>query len=40
MAMLVFGYGVRNDISHMRWIAIGFLAVAFLLRFLDKKPAE
>ncbi len=39
MAMLVFGYGIRNDISYMRWIAIGLLAVAFLLRFLDKKAA-
>lgn len=37
MAMLIFGYGIRNDVSFMRWIAIGLLAVAFLLRFLDKK---
>lgn len=37
MAMLVFGYGIRNDVSYMRWIAIGLLAVAFLLRFLNRK---
>lgn len=36
MAMLVFGYGARNDVSYMRWIAIGMLAVAFVLRFARK----
>ncbi|MEO8000025.1 MAG: hypothetical protein ABI852_21410 [Gemmatimonadaceae bacterium] len=40
MAMLVFGYGIRNDVSYMRWIAIGMLAVAFLLRFFDPKKAQ
>ena len=36
MAMLVFGYGVRNDIAYMRWIAIGLLAAAYLLRFVNR----
>lgn len=38
MAILVFGYGVRNDITNLRWVAIGFLAVAYLLRFVGRKP--
>lgn len=33
MAMLIFGLGVRNDVSVMRWIAIGVLAITYLLRF-------
>ena len=39
MAIVVFGYGVRNDVSYMRWIAIGLLAVAYVLRFLNRKTA-
>ena len=39
MAMLIFGYGIRNDVAYMRWIAIGLLAVAYLLRFVDRKRA-
>ncbi|MEO7358865.1 MAG: hypothetical protein ABI120_00960 [Gemmatimonadaceae bacterium] len=37
MAMLIFGYGIRSDVSYMRWIAIALLAVAYLLRFFDRK---
>lgn len=33
---MTFGYGVRNDVPNMRWIAIAFLAVAFLLRFVKR----
>lgn len=40
MAMLVFGYGIRNDVASLRWVAIGFLAVAFVLRFVGKQAAE
>ncbi|GEM_PF-2362845 len=32
-AILVFGYGVRSNDSNVRWVAIGLLAAAFLLRF-------
>ena len=40
MAMLVFGYGIRNDVASLRWVAIGFLAVAFILRFAGKRSVE
>ena len=37
MAIIVFGYGVRNDVSSLRWIAIGLLGAAYLLRFVPAK---
>lgn len=36
MALLIFGFGVRNDVSVMRWIAIGVLATAYVLRFVRR----
>ena len=30
-------WGYRTDNPGLRWIAIGFLAVSFALRFLDRK---
>ena len=31
--LLIWGYGVRVDESSLRWVGIGFLAVAAALRF-------
>jgi hypothetical protein len=31
--VLIFGYGVRADIDWLRWVGIGFLAAAAVLRF-------
>ena len=36
LAILTFGYGVRNEMAEARWIAVGLLAVAFLLRFASR----
>jgi hypothetical protein len=33
VGIILFGYGVRADLSSFRWIGIGFLAVAVVLRF-------
>jgi ABC-type transport system involved in cytochrome c biogenesis permease component len=38
MGILIFAAGVRTDQSHLRAIGIGFLAVAFLLRFVKPRP--
>lgn len=31
--LIIWGYGVRADINWLRWIGIGFLAAAAVLRF-------
>lgn len=36
LAILTFGYGVRNEMAEARWVAVGLLAVAFLLRFASR----
>ncbi len=33
---VIIGAGMRTDNAMLRWIGIGFLAVAFLLRFLKQ----
>ena len=35
----VFLTGVRTEIVYLRWIGIGLVAVAFLLRFLGRRDA-
>lgn len=41
MGLIVFGYGVRNESSRHRWVAVGVLAVALLLRFARREaPSE
>jgi hypothetical protein len=38
----IFAYGVRTDQNVIRWVGIGFVIVAFLLRFArkhDRDPA-
>jgi hypothetical protein len=34
--VVVFGYGLRVDSQELRWIGIGFVAVAALLRFMRR----
>ena len=37
---VIIGAGMRADNPTLRWIGIGFLVVAFLLRFLKKDVPE
>ena len=37
-ALLAFAWSVRSDDERVRWVAIGLLAVAFLLRFAGPRP--
>lgn len=36
VGLLLCGYGIRVDDSVTRWVGIGFLAVALLLRFAPR----
>jgi hypothetical protein len=36
IAAILFAYGTRSDVPALRWAAIAFLALAVLLRFLDR----
>ena len=36
----IFAYGIRTDNNVVRWVGIGLVIVAFLLRFVRKKPVE
>lgn len=40
LAILTFGYGVRNEVAEARWVAVGLLAVAFLLRFASRSEQQ
>jgi hypothetical protein len=41
VALLVWVQGVRVDDARLRWLGIGLLLVAFLLRLLNRRrPAE
>jgi len=31
--LILFGYGVRTDVTWLRWAGVGFLAGAVVLRF-------
>lgn len=35
----LFGYGVRVDSATIRWVGVGFVAVAALLRFVRPRRA-
>lgn len=37
VGLLVWGYGYRVDSPTLRWIGIGFLAVAVVLRLVPKR---
>jgi hypothetical protein len=34
--LAAFGYGIRTDSTHVRWVGIGLLAVAFALRLVKR----
>lgn len=36
----VFAFGVRSEETVIRWVGIGLVIVAFLLRFVKKRPVE
>ena len=40
IGLLLWGYGYRVDDSRLRWIGIGFLAGAALLRFVRHRSGE
>jgi Na+(H+)/acetate symporter ActP len=35
-----FAYGIRTEDTIIRWVGIGFVVLAFLLRFMRKQPRE
>jgi hypothetical protein len=35
--LVVFGYGVREDLPAVRWWGIGLMAVALLLRLVSRR---
>ncbi|MFN8582832.1 MAG: hypothetical protein U0163_17890 [Gemmatimonadaceae bacterium] len=37
---LLLAYGIRADLATLRWVAIGVLAVAFLLRLANRRDAK
>ena len=40
VGVAVFAVGVRNDDDMVRWVGIALVIVAFLLRFVKKRPPE
>lgn len=38
VGIITWAYGVREDDHRVRWLGIAFLACAFLLRFLYRRP--
>ena len=36
----VFAYGIRSEDLVIRWVGIGFVVLAFLLRFVKKKVED
>jgi hypothetical protein len=36
IAAILFAYGIRTDVPALRWAAIAFLALAVILRFVDR----
>lgn len=40
IAAILFAIGIRNESPPLRWAAIAFLALAVLLRFLDKNRSR
>ena len=36
----VFAYGIRAEDTVIRWVGIGFVVLAFLLRFVKKKVED
>ena len=40
MGLIIWGYGERHDDQRLRWVGIGFFAVATALRFLKRRQPE
>jgi hypothetical protein len=40
LGVAIFGYGVRIDSTPSRWVGVGLVAVAALLRFLRARPRD
>ena len=40
LGLIVWSYGAREDIERMRWLGIGIIVVAFLLRFVGPRPTR
>jgi hypothetical protein len=38
IGLVVFGAGVRFEDARLRWIGVGFVAVAALMRWVKPKP--
>ena len=36
----MFAYGIRTENNVLRWVGIGFVVVAFLLRFAKKRDRD
>ena len=36
----IFAYGVRTENNVVRWVGIGFVVAAFLLRFMKRRAPE
>lgn len=37
VGLILFGYGMRVDDGRLRWMGIGFLAAAAILRFFGRR---
>ena len=41
IGLILFGYGMRADDARLRWMGIGFLAAAAVLRFVKpRRPPD
>lgn len=38
--LILWGYGARVDIEWLRWVGIGFLAAAAILRFIGPRSSR
>jgi uncharacterized oligopeptide transporter (OPT) family protein len=36
----IFAYGIRTEQTVVRWVGIGFVVLAFLLRFVKKRVPD
>lgn len=36
----IFSYGIRSEDPVVRWVGIGFVVLAFLLRFVKKRAPD
>ena len=38
--LILWGYGARVDVNWLRWVGIGFLAAAAILRFVGPRSSR